>query len=126
MSLRHKEKGFSLLETLVAFALATMVLAIFYKTTGVTLTQSHKALSEHQRLQLAESILDEYLIVPDTALKGRFDGRWEWQISTSIVEGLPQTKYDRLVRIEEVSITVSEVSAPSQKTTLSTERIVRK
>ena len=115
-----------MLETLVAFALATMVLAIFYRTTGGTLVQANQSLGQYQRTELAKSVLDEYLILPSFPNEGEFGERWVWSISTSAITGLSATRYDDLINVERITVEVSESTNPGQKTVLFTERIARK
>ncbi len=122
----YNEYGFSLLETLVAFALTAMVLASFYQTASNTLILTNQSLSNYQRIQLAQSILEEYLTIPNQPKIGKFNNKWNWEISTVAVTGVPKTRYHKLAQVQRVYVTVTNINNPNQKTILSTERIIRK
>lgn len=115
-----------MLETLIAFALVTMVLAIFYRTTGGTLVRANQSLGQYQRTELAKAVLDEYLVLLNSPVEGEFGNRWMWKITTSVVPNLPNTKYDKLIEVERITVEIIERANPNQKTILFTERISRK
>ena len=118
--------GFSILETLVAFALVAMVLAVFYRTTGTTLVHANQSLGQYQRTELAKAVLDEYLVLPDFPNEGEFGNRWVWKILISDITDIPATRYDTLIGVKRITVEVSERASPNQKTVLFTERIMHK
>jgi general secretion pathway protein I len=77
----NRNRGFSLLEVLVAFAIAAMALGIIYQIMGSNARQAG-ALSQHERaLLLAESLLAAHDSVPEQGLDESAQAAgYEWRV----------------------------------------------
>lgn len=105
---RSAKQGFTLLETLLAFAIASLVLAGVYTVSARSLTTFNTAQERYFATELARSLLDEiaYANAP-MADTGQYKQAWNWEISSTQVSGLRTTPLDTHFAFYEVTAIVS-------------------
>ncbi len=100
------QRGFSLLEILVAMAIMAMVLGAIYQAAGssVRLVQAGEQYS--YAVTLAESLLAEHSVVPESGshVSGEFDGRFHWEVSSFPLEDAAELS---LAPLHAIEVTVS-------------------
>ena len=82
----HNQKGFTLLETLVALAVLAMVLGVIYQIFGTSLRNMQYAKDYSHAQMLAESKLAELskgLPVRAGAWEGEFNEKYSWQMDVA-------------------------------------------
>jgi general secretion pathway protein I len=81
---RRKQRGFSLLEVLVAFAIAAMALGMIYEVMGNDARQTGGLAQRERALTLAQSLLAAYTVVPpqDVHDSGESAG-YAWRIDSA-------------------------------------------
>ena len=118
---RTSERGYILLDTLVAFAVLSFVLVTVFEVSTRAGRQQAKAHSEYQRTSLARAILEEYTIVhSDMPGSGQYKGRWKWIVTEAHEPVLLTTEIDHLFRFTRVSVEVSELGEADSLTVIST------
>ena len=83
MNFLKQEEGFTLLETLVAFAIMVIALAVFYPVFSSTYTRIHQSDERAYAVEFALSKLNEEFILEDWEAfpKEGEDDLWEWEIN---------------------------------------------
>jgi len=104
---RGKEKGFSLLEILVAFAIAAMALGLLYQIMGSNARQVGDLVDHERAMLLAESLLSVQATVPEAGLNetGQAAG-YAWQIESHPYATPGQQTSLNPVPLHEVRVTV--------------------
>lgn len=90
---RPGQRGFSLLEAVVAFAIAAMALMALYQTTGNALQRVGEAEAYGYGLLLAESLMARHDSVPvdGLALSGETGDGFRWEIRAAPMEAVGGT-----------------------------------
>ena len=98
--------GFSLLETLVTFALVAVVLAAIIPILPGQSTRTAQRLHRLLATEFAYSILEEYRVTyPQMLAKGR-SGQWHWQVAEASFKPAEPGALDGLVQYIELTATV--------------------
>lgn len=110
-----------MLEAMLAFVVAAMILSATYALVAQSLTAERKARLRHDMTALARALLDEYTITyPRMATLGRYRDSWDWTITEADVSGLRPTAMDRYFTFVEVTAQVELVDGSANPVTLST------
>lgn len=87
------EHGFTLIEVLVALAVAAGALVLIFSANGASLRRSQRARLDEKILRLAESQLAQWRIGADEATEGALVGfdryRWEIRSHSERLDGIP-------------------------------------
>ena len=93
---RFFQRGFSLLEVLVAFTIMALVLGVFYQIGGNSIRNTAYLEQRAYAIVMAESLLARYASVPQGGIHesgGDADG-FQWQLSSSDWERQPQAQIE--------------------------------
>jgi general secretion pathway protein I len=78
------QRGFSLLEILVAFAIAAMAIALIYRVMGNDARQAGGLAQRERALALAQSLLAAYTVVPPQDVHDNGDSAgYAWRIDSA-------------------------------------------
>ncbi len=81
---RNRQRGFSLLEAMLAMAILALVLGTALGGIGWTVGQVGQRSDAAWGTELARSVLDEYSVTRDAALaEGRAAPDWRWELTVS-------------------------------------------
>ena len=106
MSRLSRSQGFSLLEILVAFAIAAMALGMLYRVTGNNARQAGGLMQQERAMLLAESLLAAYETVPPQGLNESAQGNdYAWAISSRPYQ-TPANSAPQAARLHEVQVSV--------------------
>lgn len=115
MRTRNPKHGFSLLETMLATAILSLVLGATYTLVGRTLNAQAVASQTYQMTSLARAILDEYTVTyPDLDRVGTYRNHWKWQIEEQKHAPLAATEFDRFFEFVEISVSIVPLNSRSQ------------
>lgn len=105
---RSRQRGFSLLETVVAFAIAAMALVALYQATGSALQRVGESEAYAYGLLLAESLMARHETIPDggLALSGESEDGFRWEVRAVSLEGVGDTILSP-VMLHEIRVVVS-------------------
>ncbi|MBO7411047.1 MAG: prepilin-type N-terminal cleavage/methylation domain-containing protein [Ottowia sp.] len=123
----EKQRGFSLLEVMVAFSIMARSLGLLYRITGSSALQVGSVQQHEQAMALAATVLDTVPAVPEQGIERSEEAAgYAWAIATRPWS----TQYDalgRVPRLHEVQVTVSwqdgERTREFTLTTLRPERL---
>lgn len=89
---RNRQRGFSLLEAMLAMAILALVLGTALGGIGWTVAQVGHRSDAAWGTELARSVLDEYSVTRDAGLaEGRAEPDWRWALTVSAQgEGLQE------------------------------------
>ena len=101
------QRGFSLLEIMVAFSIMAMSLGLLYRITGSSARQVGSVQQHEQAMALAASVLDTVPAVPEQGLEhSDAAAGYEWAIATR-PWATPHNELGTVPRLHEVQVTVS-------------------
>lgn len=107
-SKRHRNSGFTLLETLLALACAAIVFGAFYALTIQSSRSLQSAKHTYELSEVARAILDEYIVTyPRMETKGSYDARWDWYVEERAYVPDQQTSQDHHFEFVGITVTVS-------------------
>jgi general secretion pathway protein I len=77
-----RQRGFTLLEVLVAFLILALTLAVIYQTAGGSVRATIKGDRQTYALTLAESVLNSYRDVPEGGMtrSGELENGFRWRL----------------------------------------------
>ncbi|MEO9515422.1 MAG: prepilin-type N-terminal cleavage/methylation domain-containing protein [Paracoccaceae bacterium] len=107
---RERQDGFTLLETLIAFAIGALVIGTGFVVVGQALSRQVQLEARLHLSQFARATLTEYVVTyPVMPSSGIHAGRWEWQITERLLPtpdlsiiGLPLQYIDIEIAVREV------------------------
>lgn len=107
--------GFSLLEMLVAIAIAAMTLIALYHASGGSVRAAAEADHQTRAIIAAESLLALHQSVGSAGVRadGRFENGMHWQISSTPLEDTSDVNVQRMQRIV-ITVTWTQYSAHRQ------------
>ncbi len=85
----RREKGFTLIEVVVAFAVFALCSAALYETFAGAVRRGAHAREREQAMLIAQSMLSQQRQAPQPWMaerSGRLDSRWRWTINARQVE----------------------------------------
>ena len=101
-----RARGFSLLEILVAFAIAALSLGVIYRVIGNNARQTGDVLQHERAMLLAESLLASHNVVPPGGLREQgHSAGYDWQLSAQPYDS-PANANPRAVRLYRVDVAV--------------------
>lgn len=113
---RRKDGGFTLLETIIAFAILSLVIVASYATINQILDREKKALASLEASEMASSILEEYIVTKDTALfENTYRNTWSWNLSEHRVPPIIATRFDNRFNYTEIKLELWKLSTPKVK-----------
>lgn len=120
-NMRSRKSGFSLLETLVAFAIATFAMvAILSVFRSLSLVDS-SLVSKTPLYEFAEAQLTRFSVTgQDQDREGFYAGQWRWQITEDSVEDEYWEGAELEWRLVILEISVTSVLRDFEKVTLET------
>ena len=100
------QRGFTLLELMVAFAIMAMSLGLIYRAMGSSASNAGQLAARQQAVLLAESLLQtKDSVTPEGWNENGQSGNFSWQVASQLYGVLDNTP-GRL-KLHEISITVS-------------------
>ena len=100
------QRGFTLLELMVAFAIMAMSLGLIYRAMGSSASNAGQLAARQQAVMLAESLLQtKDSVTPEGWNENGQSGNFSWQVASQLYGVLDNTP-GRL-KLHEISITVS-------------------
>jgi len=105
-ALRKDQRGFTLLELMVAFAIMAMSLGLIYRAMGSSASNAGQLAARQQAVMLAESLLQtKDSVTPEGWNENGQSGNFSWQVASQLYGVLDNTP-GRL-KLHEVSVSVS-------------------
>lgn len=117
---RSGKSGFTLLETLIAFTIITMVIVGGYVAVSWSLARELRAADSYSLTEFAHAMLTQYIVTyPDTAAQGHYKNALAWRIAEEPhpVDGLAELGLD--IHYREIDIVVWRVNVPNNTVELS-------
>lgn len=100
------QRGFTLLELMVAFAIMAMSLGLIYRAMGSSASNAGQLAARQQAVMLAESLLQtKDSVTPEGWNENGQSGNFSWQVASQLYGVLDNTP-GRL-KLHEVSVSVS-------------------
>ncbi len=113
MRSRRTDHGFSLLETLVAFTILSLVLGAVYRSYIGSSAGAITAVERYEAVEFGRGLIDEALLESDPnkiPASGLYQDTWAWQLSVVPQPPLHITRYDRLISQYRLELTVDDTS----------------
>jgi len=105
---RHRQRGFSLLEILVALAIAAMALGMIYEVMGNDTRQAGDLGQRERALTLAQSLLAAYTVVPPQDVHDSGDSAgYAWRIDSVPYPTAVNSTSPQAVHLHELRAAVS-------------------
>lgn len=124
---RDKKQGFTLLETLIAFAIGSLVIVAGF---GVVAQASNRQAQVKNRFELtrfARATLTEYAVTyPMVAVSGVYADKWQWKISEKVQPQPDLKSIGMFVDYVQIFITVSNIHQPLTDPVSMTTAVVRR
>ncbi len=108
----RSERGFTLIEALIAFAILAVVLVALYEVMGTSLKGFDRAAETDEALMIAQSELDRLSamkVLPAEALQGTIEGTpFRWR-ATVVRDAQPEPEHLRVspLRLQKLRLVVS-------------------
>lgn len=123
---RRPDGGFALLDTMIAFAIVSLVIVAGYTAASSALSQGTRVAERYALSEFAAAVLVQYVVTyPDTPADGTYRNRFAWRIVERpfVPAGLAQSGLD--IHYRAVEVTVWERFAPErtlQRETITSRR----
>ena len=105
---RRLQHGFTLLETLMALAVTSLILGAFYALTLQSSRGQSQAILTYEQSEFARALLDEYITTyPQMATTGNYMDTWTWQIREQPYTTEHQTSQDMYFDFVEVTARIA-------------------
>ena len=106
--MRSQKTGFSLLECMLAFAAAGIILSGVYTVAIRSSQQQIHAEQDYAAHAMARAILDEYtLTYPAMQRSGTYRSQWVWLINEESIKPIQPTEFDTYFNFVKVTATVN-------------------
>jgi general secretion pathway protein I len=105
----RRDRGFTLIETVIAFAIVSISLATLSETFGLSLRRAHRTADESFALMHLESLIDRTGIespLTEGTREGTLDSRFRWHIDAKSALS-PEQQATALSVLMDVTATVS-------------------
>ena len=110
---RRRTSGFTLLETLIAFAIGALVVGTGFVVIGQALTRQAQMESRLELSQFARATLTEYVVTyPEMPRKGTYGGAWSWDINEAPLASPSLDEIGLPIRYVDVTVTVQRIGEP--------------
>lgn len=100
------DAGYTLLETLLAFAIATLVVGTLYKSSFTSIQQSQRVWAQYQSSEIASAIFTQAYVTKDYPSNGSFGTRWKWELVVTEFTFAKKSEYDGLIRHDQLTLTI--------------------
>lgn len=109
--LDEKSAGFTLVETVVAFAILSLALTAAVRTISVGMHNAQRAQAELQMRQIARAVLSEQLPYQSGVDQGQWDDNHRWRLEVEPLSG------ELGHRLRRVTLEVTRKAAPKLSST---------
>jgi len=114
--LNGKTAGFSLLEAMISFAVAAMILTLVISGLVRTAGLPVRVTSKYFQSEMARSLLEEFAVTfPEIKQAGTYREQWEWRTSVRKISPLEPTKFDTLIEFFELSVEIRDIGQSENK-----------
>ncbi|WP_082015894.1 type II secretion system protein [Leisingera sp. ANG-M7] len=124
---RHWQRGFTLLETVLAFAVLGMVLSGLYTVSARSAGRLADARNTYLASEFARSMLDQYILAtPPPSSSGTYRQTWDWEITEQRLGGLQPSSLDKHFAFYEVSVVVTRHGLSDTRPAVLSRTVARK
>ncbi|WP_424831383.1 type IV pilus modification PilV family protein [Ruegeria sp.] len=111
-SQRKCDRGFSLLEVMIAMACVGLLLTTIYNM-SVSLTRKQaEAWMSYENTAMARALLDEFVTTyPQMPTSGNYKSKWDWRITEEMQPASETTEFDNNIELIRVTVEVRRVGA---------------